>query len=124
MNNDKYRHLAPHILRLGLIFVLAWFGSSQIFNPGPWTALIPSWITGLGISATVFVYVNGIAEVILALLLTFNVCVRVVSILIALHLVSIVFDVGLTGVGIRDIGLAFMALALASSSSFENTPQV
>ncbi|MFA6601979.1 MAG: DoxX family membrane protein [Candidatus Paceibacterota bacterium] len=105
---------APYILRFGLAFVLVWFGSNQLLDPAPWTGLIPSWIISLGISATVFVYINGIVEIILALLLVLNKWTRVVSILVFLHLVSIVIDVGFNGVGIRDIGLAMMALATSA----------
>jgi len=117
MNNILYQKYAPHLLRLGLVFVLAWFGSSQLFDPAPWTGLIPLWITNMGISATAFVYLNGSVEIVLAILLVFNIATRLVSLLVALHLLTIVFDVGLTGVGVRDIGLMVMALASAALGS-------
>ena len=119
MNPDpsKYAHLkqyAPVILRLGLAFVFAWFGITQLMGPEAWARLIPEWLTNLtGMSAVTFVYLNGGAEILAALLLICNVWTSVVAFLLFLHLVTIVLDVGFNAIGVRDIGLAVSCLALS-----------
>lgn len=111
---------ATFILRLGLAGVFAWFGASQVLNQGPWISLIPAWVpTTFGMGAAAFVILNGIAELIAAAALAFGVLTRWVALLLCLHLVTIVLDVGLDAVGVRDVGLAVMAFALFVS---ENDP--
>jgi len=101
------------LLRCGFTAVFAWFAGSQIANPTMWADLIPSWLTHLtGISATKIVLANGTAELALALLLALNIFTPIVAGLLALHLATIVIDLGLNSVGIRDIGLMVSLAAL------------
>lgn len=111
----KYpRSYAPVVLRLGLVFVLAWFGMSQVLSPESWVSFIPEWATSMtGVSAVTLVLVNGIGELVLAALLAFGIRVRIVASLVFIHLLTIVFEVGLSPVGVRDLGLALGALAVA-----------
>lgn len=105
---------APVVLRLGLAFVFAWFGATQLLGPQSWTALIPQWVTNIsGMSALTVVYINGVFEVIAAILLVLGVWTRLVAFLLFLHLLTIVFDLGLNAIGVRDIGLSVAALTLA-----------
>lgn len=111
----KKSSLAPLLLlRLGFTAVFAWFAGSQIANPTMWADLIPSWLTHLtGISATAIVLTNATAEFVLALLLALNIFVPIVAGLLALHLATIVIDLGLNSIGIRDMGLMISLVALA-----------
>lgn len=118
---NKSQKYAPWILRLGIAFVFAWFGTSQLLNPAQWSSLIPHWIVSLtGISAGTFVILNGIFEIVASVLLAVNVCVRVFAFLLFLHLFSIVLDVGLTSIGIRDIGLAIATLVISMQATKNN----
>lgn len=102
------------LLKVGFIFLFVWFGSVQIANPSSWTALIPSDVISMtGQSAHNLVVLNGALEIIGALLLALNIFVPLVALLFSLHIVSIVFVIGLTPIGARDIALAVSALALA-----------
>ena len=112
---EKYASL---VLRLGLTFVFAWFGLTQLSNPEPWTRLIPEFVTNLsGISAYNFVLINGSLEILAAALLLLGLFTRVVATLLFLHMVSIVINLGLNATGVRDIGVATACLALACLGS-------
>ena len=113
MNMD-FKKYAPVVIRLGLAFVFIWFGLTQLFSQSMWVSLIPDWVTSLtGISAQTFVIINGIFEVVMASLLAFGFKTRIVGALLFLHMFVIVFDVGLSAVGVRDIGLMFGLLSVA-----------
>ena len=106
------------VLRLGLAGVIMWFGISQLSNQGMWVGLIPAWATSLsGLSAGALVRLNGIFEVGAAILLAIGWGVRWVAALLFLHLLTIVSDLGLTAVGIRDVGLSFAMLSVALHGS-------
>lgn len=105
------------ILRFAFIAVFAWFGASQISNPGQWISLIPSFIAGITPGAAhTFVLINGWTEIVFALLLALDVFTPVVALLGGLHLVGIAIDVGLTSIGVRDIGLSLSLFALATQT--------
>jgi len=103
---------APVVLRLGLAGVFIWFGLSQLISPTMWVSYIPSWAVNLsGFAPTTLVVFNGLFEVVMAVLLAFGILNRIVAGLLFLHMVAIVGDVGLSPVGVRDIGLAVGLLA-------------
>lgn len=117
MNKQKY---APVIIRVGLSFVFIWFGLTQLFDQSAWVSFIPEGITKLtGISAETFVIFNGIFEVFFASLLAFGIWTRLVAFLLFLHMFAIIADVGLSPIGIRDIGLMFALLSVAFFGSDE-----
>ncbi len=114
MNNFKLRNLAPVVVRLGLAMVFLWFGSNQILNQEMWTSLIPEWVTSFtGFDAATIVTLNGMSEIALAVLLAFGMYIRVVATLLFIHLVMIINELGLSAIGVRDVGLAFAMLAVA-----------
>lgn len=109
--NPKYAQL---ILRAGLSFVFLWFGLNQILDQSMWVSLIPSRIVSLsGLSAETIVIFNGAFEVVMAVLLVLGIRVRVVAILLVLHMFTIVWDLGLSAIAVRDIGLMFALLSVA-----------
>jgi uncharacterized membrane protein YphA (DoxX/SURF4 family) len=100
------------ILRYSLIAVFTWFGVSQLSNPNMWTSMVPDWATSIsGMTAPTIILLNGIAEVILSILLAIDIFTPIVSILLALHLFIITFSFGASPVGVRDFGLSFAMLA-------------
>ena len=101
------------VLRVGLALVFMWFGWSQLFDQSKWLSLIPSWAVSVsGMSASTLVVVNGGFEIIAAILLSAGLWIRPVTFLLFIHLGMIVGDVGLTAVGVRDIGLMLATLSV------------
>ena len=101
------------ILRLGMTFVFAWFGASQLVNASAWTSVVPGWATGFGMNAVTIVHLNGVFEIIAALLMGMGFWIRPVAALLALHLFVIATSLGLSAIGIRDFGLSFATLSIA-----------
>lgn len=108
------KSLSPLILRVGIAIVFVWFGIHQLMSQTMWVSLIPAWVVSLtGLTAKTLVILNGIFEVVMAFLLAIGYKIRIVAVLLSLHLLSIIGDLGLTAVGIRDVGLLFATLAIA-----------
>lgn len=115
MNIQKY---APVALRLGLAFVFIWFGLNQLIDQSMWVSLIPAGLLKItGLSAPTFVILNGVFEVFMASLLAFGIRIRIVGTLLFLHMLAIVGDVGLSAIGVRDIGIMFGLLSVALQGS-------
>lgn len=101
----------------------------QILDQNMWTSLIPKWLISLsGLSAVTIVLTNGIAEVILGIMLAIGIKVRIVAILLSLHLLSIIMELGISAIGVRDIGLFFATTSIALNGpdmfSFEYKKQI
>ena len=108
MDMKKY---APIVVRLAIALVFLWFGSNQIMAPGEWFGYLPGFVPEQ--SMALFVTVNGIAEIILGLLLVMGLFTRIVALLLALHLLGIIFFVGYNEIGVRDFGLMLAAVSIA-----------
>lgn len=126
MLEQKLAPLAPYstlVLRLGLAVVIMWFGMSQLLQPDMWISWVPAWTEALGLTPATVVLLNGIFESIAGLLLFFGAFTRYVALLLFVHMILIVFDIGLTQIGMRDLGLAagFLALALDNRSAYSLT---
>jgi uncharacterized membrane protein YphA (DoxX/SURF4 family) len=107
------KKFAPLILRIGLAFVFLWFGTNQLLSQSMWLSLIPAWAVSLtGMTAKTLVMINGTFEIIAGALLAVGVWIRPVAFLLAIHLLMIIGDVGLSPIGIRDIGLFCAALSV------------
>lgn len=103
-----------YVLRYGLAAVFLWFGFSQLFDSLSWVAIVPDWAVNLfRIPPAMIVLGNGLFEVVLGTLLATGFFVRIISLVLALHLLPIAFDFGLVATGVRDFGLIFALLALA-----------
>jgi uncharacterized membrane protein YphA (DoxX/SURF4 family) len=105
--------LGIHILRLGLAFVFLWFGFSQLIDSLSWVSVVPTWAVDLlHIPPAMIVMGNGIFAVILGGILALGFFVRSIAFVLALHLVSVAYEFGFTGTGVRDIGLICACVAL------------
>lgn len=109
MNNKQY--IGISILRIALSFVFLWFGFSQMSNAAQWIGFVPDWATSI-MSAGTLVYLNGIFEIIAGLMLAIGIFPRYVALLLGLHLLVISEGLGISAVGVRDIGLSFATLSL------------
>lgn len=119
----RFSGYATLVLRLGLAVVILWFGVEQLSNASAWTIWVPDWATAVGLSAEQIVYLNGTFEVIAGILLICGIALPLVSLLLALHLFLIAFEIGVDPTGVRDFGLAvaLLALALLTSPKKEDT---
>lgn len=107
----KQHYIGYTLLRLALAFVFLWFGFSQLSNAALWTAFVPEWATKI-MSAGTLVLLNGVFEIAAGILIAFNVFTRYVALLLGLHLFVIASSLGLTAIGVRDIGLSLATLSL------------
>ena len=94
--------------------VILWFGIQQFLHTETWTAYVPDSATALThLSATTLVYINGTFEVLFGFLLVFGIQVRLTALLLALHLLDIMYVVGYGEIGVRDFGLALATLVVS-----------
>lgn len=109
---------APSVLRIGMSFVILWFGTQQLLHTADWTAYVPDSATAmLHVSATTLVYFNSFFELIFGLMLLFGYRTRLVALLLALHLFDIMWVVGYGEIGVRDFGLAVATLVVSMNGA-------
>lgn len=124
---QRLQMAAPIVLRLALAAVFAWFGVTQLMNPGAWVGMVPDWATAFsGMPADTIVSLNGVFEVAASALLAAGFLVRWVALVLAAHLFVITTSIGLTPTGIRDFGLSFatLAIALYGNDGWSFSPQL
>lgn len=101
------------LLRAGLGITMLWFGFSQIFDAVTWVTWVPEWaVNVLHIPPAMIVLLNGAFEVIAGAFLVLNFWTRWVALVLALHLALIVYEIGITAIGVRDFGLMAALLGL------------
>jgi uncharacterized membrane protein YphA (DoxX/SURF4 family) len=111
------KYSAP-ILRIGMSLVFLWFGTQQLLHTAMWTSLIPHYVLTLSrLDASTLVHLNGAFEIIFGLALIIGIFPRVVSLLLALHMIDIAFTVGYNAIGVRDFGLSMAAIAVFLNGS-------
>ena len=111
MKFENLKKYAPVIVRIGISLVFLWFGANQLLYPANWIGWVPTFVSAI-VSAGKVVFLNGIFEVIFGLLLLFGIYTRLVSLLLALHLLSIALPVGINEIGVRDFGLFMATLSI------------
>ncbi|MEK6891266.1 MAG: DoxX family membrane protein [Nanoarchaeota archaeon] len=110
---EKIKKYYPLVLRTGIAIVFLWFGLSQLKNPDAWTRLAPSYVLALSpFSATALIYLNGIVEIVLAVLLLLGLFTRSVSLLLTLHLLHITTMLGYGAIAARDFSLAIATFTI------------
>lgn len=106
---------ARTILIFGLSFVFLYFGIDKFVHAFLWIGWIPAWMDGLlGLPSSLWLSIIGIGEIILglALLMPKRIIRQTASILMAIHLIGILTQVGWNDVGARDIGLLLMSISV------------
>lgn len=109
------RSLALWMLIAAFVLVFGYFGIDKFLNPLLWTGFLPVWMNGLlNQPLNVWIKVIGAMEIGLAVLLLIpHWRVRqVAGILIALHLVSVLAQVGWNDIGARDLALLLASIAM------------
>ena len=102
------------VLRVGLTVLFLWFGFSQFLDTASWTSWVPQWATGLtGLEPKMIVLLNGGFEIAFGILLALGLYTRIAATFLALHLAVLVFEIGLTPIGVRDFAIMVSTIALA-----------
>lgn len=99
------------ILRIGLGIVFFWFGIDKFINPEFWMSFIPLWLK-LPISFELFIYIQGIIEAIIGLLIIIGLFTKIASSIAAIILIVIIASIGFNDISIRDFGLLSIAISL------------
>lgn len=130
----KNKQYSATIIRIGLAFVLLWFGINQLINPESFLGYVPQWLYPHDAqmqhehpmqfmhniptpSVHVVLMTNAIFETIAGILLLIGLFTRIVAFIAALHLLGIAVSLGYNDIAIRDIGLAIMAASLVFSGA-------
>jgi uncharacterized membrane protein YphA (DoxX/SURF4 family) len=116
MDFDKLKNYGPAIVRIGVSLVFLYFGISQLVDPFAWTGWVPGFVSNI-INANLLVHINGIAEIVLGLLLIAGIFTRIAALLLALHLYGIAATIGFNPIGARDFGLATATLSVFFSGT-------
>jgi len=101
------------VLRFGLAAVYLWFGWQQVTDASRWITFIPEWLSIPWLPVEKFVLINGLFEIVAAILLILNIFTRIVAFVLAVHMAGIVFSLGISATGVRDFGIGIATLALA-----------
>lgn len=99
-------------LRIGISLVLLWFGANQLFNTSAWLGWAPAWAYNLPISVSSVIIANGMLEVFLGTLLILGIFTRLSALILGVHLVVIVLNIGYNDIAVRDFGLAIATFAV------------
>ena len=101
------------LLRIGLAFVFSYAAISSLLHPLLWTGYLPSFVLRL-VDPALAIRLLAVYELLLATWLVIDRYIRYAAWLSALTLTGIVIvNPGQIIITFRDIGLVFMALALA-----------
>lgn len=107
--------IAIGLLIAAQVLVFGYFGIDKFIAPETWAGYLPTWIDGFfGQSQWTWMSVIGAIEIALAVMVLIPVrSVRRLGVaLICLHLVAILWQVGINDIGARDLGLLLGAAAL------------
>jgi uncharacterized membrane protein YphA (DoxX/SURF4 family) len=100
------------VLRYSFAALFLWFGYAQLTDASVWVGFLPGWTGYFPIPGEMLVQINGLAEVVAAFFLIFNVYTRLVAGLLGLHLLAIAVTAG-GAIGARDAVLAMIGVAIA-----------
>jgi len=113
------KNIGINLLRYSLAFVFLWFGFSQISDITSWIPFVPENLANI-MNPAILVFINGVFEMIAGMLIALGVLVRPLAFILGAHLFFIAISIGLTSVGVRDIGLALAAVSLGFIFRREN----
>ena len=111
MKLDSIGRYAPSVTRIAISLVFLWFGINQLFLPENFLGYLPKFLLELGFAKTVVMF-NGIGEIILAGCLLAGFLIRPVSLLLSIHLLSIIISLGYGDIAVRDFGLMIVTFAV------------
>lgn len=111
---NRYSSFGPSIIRIGLAFVYLWFGFQLVSDPAGWSRQVPEWVMVISpFSIETVVLINGIFEIVVGLALLVGFWTRLSALLLALHLIPIIINLGYGPTGVRDFGIFMATLGLS-----------
>lgn len=103
------------LLRLGLGGVFVLFGIDKFFHPEFWSVFMPEWFFSfLPVEVFTFIYLLGVFEIIVGSAVLIGFYTKISAVICAAFLLGIIASLGFNDVMIRDAGLLFLALGIAS----------
>ncbi len=107
-------NLGVFILRVAMAILFLWFGFSQLLDASSWVSWVPSWAEDLTrLEPSMIVLLNGGFEIAMGVLLALGLYTRIAAILLGIHLALLVFEIGISPIGVRDFALMGATFALA-----------
>lgn len=109
------RSAARWLLTAALVLVFGSFGIMKFTSPLLWIGWIPLWMEGfLTFTRETWLQIFGVLEILLALLLLTpqRTIQRIITALMALHLLAVLTQTSWNDIGIRDLGLLLSSIAL------------
>ncbi len=123
----QYTGYAESVFRVGLGLVMLAAGLHQLYRPSVWASYVApvfaDIMSGVGVSPTLFMQVNGLAEFVLGVALLAGVYTTIAASLATLGLASIIVNLLITGpaayvdIIIRDIGILFLGIGVTLRSA-------
>ena len=109
---------APVVVRIGMGIVMLFFSYYQFSDASIWTGFVPHAVVALlGGNAVLLVLLNAWFELVFGLALLAGFQTRTVALLLALHLFGIAGTIGISPLGVRDLGLAAATLSIFLAGS-------
>lgn len=106
--------------RLGLAFVLIWFGAQELVDPGPWTGYLPTFMHFL--PAVPLILAHGYLLFALGCLVAIGLHTRIAAglgtLLVVTIAVTLLLSPGGTALAVRDIGLTTLGAAVTFASDY------
>lgn len=106
--------------RLGLAFVLIWFGEQELVNPGPWTGYLPAFMHS--VPAVPLILSHGYLLFALGCLVAIGLYTRIAAgvgtLLVMSIAVTLLLSPGGTALAVRDIGLTTLGVAVTFASEY------
>ena|SRR3989344_1435354 len=108
---EKYQKYATSLVRIAISLVFLWFGINQLILPENFLGYLPGFLLELDYTKYL-VMLNGLSEIILGGLLLVGFLIRPVSLILAVHLLGIIFSLGYNDIAVRDFGLLLVTLSI------------
>jgi len=112
MDLEELKNYAPIVVRYSISILFLWFGTTQLINPTGFVQYLPEFMQ-VGEASIRSVYLNGLIEVVLGLLLLIGYKVRIVATALALLMLAIIFQVGYNPIGVRNFSLLLAIISVA-----------
>ena len=128
MNVKKLKQYAPILIRISISLVFLWFGISQVINPESFFGYIPQWIYphsveiihehalqsmhNFPLTPHLIIMSNGVFEIIFGFLLLLGLFTRLDALVLSLHMILIILNIGYNDIAIRDLGLLMATISI------------
>ncbi len=109
---EKYKPLAPAIVRIGLGLVFLWFGLTQIFNGQSFLGYLPDFAKQIHLAPLTIILLNGILDTTIGLCYTLGIFTRLTAFVAMLHLCLVVIGLGYNDIAVRDLGLIIISFSV------------